>query len=310
MMNIPTQSPRYIAWLVATRDLSAHTVRAYASDVAALGRYLGPDFNLAALTIDHTYAYLEHLQDQGHATTTIRRRLCGVRSFVGWLQQERIVDADPLLGLNVRFARPRRLPRALSESDSRRLIAYLAASADQPTPSSATAHTRRTTLLSVLLMIGTGIRVGELTQLRVPQIDLPARTVRVLGKGRRERMVYLPNDAVADLIDTYIADRFHHPQDAHLLLNRHGEPLSAGALRTRLRRAGEAAGLPNKLTPHMLRHTAATQLVEAGVDIRFVQRLLGHASLTTTEIYTHVADRSLRQAVLDADVLGRLATSR
>ena len=119
--------------------------------------------------------------------------------------------------------------------------------------------------------------------------------------------IYLSNDWIRSLVESDVHRRSVQPSGSDfLILNRAREPLSTAALRSRITRAGVDAGLSMVLTPHMLRHTAATQLIEAGVDIRFVQRLLGHASLTTTEIYTHVADRSLRRAITDADVLGRV----
>lgn len=123
--------------------------------------------------------------------------------------------------------------------------------------------------------------------------------------------MFLPNEWIAGLMTAYLRTRealgLKHP---HLLFNWHHDPLTAAAMRSRLARAAKAAGLTAKVTPHMLRHTAATQLIEAGVDIRYIQRLLGHASLTTTELYTHVSDLVLRRVVSDADVMGRLMMPR
>ena len=131
--------------------------------------------------------------------------------------------------------------------------------------------------------------------------------MRILGKGRRERQVFIPNDWLARLTDVYMSARsslgISHP---HLLFNARLAPLSASALRLRLATASSHARIAATVTPHLLRHTAATRLIESGVDIRHIQLLLGHASLTTTEIYTHVSDRALRQVVTDADVLGKV----
>jgi integrase/recombinase XerD len=160
-------------------------------------------------------------------------------------------------------------------------------------------------------MVGTGIRVHEVVGIRCRDLDLPERSLRVLGKGRRERHVYLTNDWIAGLTDRYLATRrLLGVQSPMLLFYSRGAPMSASTMRSRLAKAAEVAGLNERVKPHMLRHTAATQLIEAGVDIRFIQRLLGHASLTTTEIYTHVSDRALRRVVSDADVLGGLVTPR
>jgi integrase/recombinase XerD len=171
--------------------------------------------------------------------------------------------------------------------------------------------TETTTLLATALMVATGARVHEVVDLRCTDIDLSGRSLRITGKGRRQRQVYLTNDWITGLTEAYIEARralaITHPQ---LLFNSHHDVLTASALRTRLVKAAQNAGLGTRVTPHMLRHSAATQLIEAGVDIRFIQRLLGHASLTTTEIYTHVSDGALSRVVSDADVLGRLLDAR
>ena len=132
-----------------------------------------------------------------------------------------------------------------------------------------------------------------------------------MGKGRRERQVFLTNDWITGLTAAYLQTRsaLDIPH-SKLLFNLHHEPLTTAAMRSRLSKAATAAGLPQHVTPHMLRHTAATQLIEAGVDIRYIQRLLGHASLSTTEIYTHVSDQSLKRVVSDANVLGRFDRAR
>jgi integrase/recombinase XerD len=160
-------------------------------------------------------------------------------------------------------------------------------------------------------MVATGIRVNESASIKCRDIDLPGRALRLVGKGRRERQVFLTNDWIAGLTGAYIEARssldLDHP---HLLFNLRYEPLTPPAMRSRLAKAARAAGLDTHVTPHMLRHTAATQLIEAGVDIRYIQRLLGHASLSTTEIYTHVSDQALKRVVSDADVLGRFSKAR
>jgi integrase/recombinase XerD len=156
-------------------------------------------------------------------------------------------------------------------------------------------------------MVTTGVRVNEAVSIRCQDINLFDRSLRIVGKGGRERNVFLTNDWITDLTRGYLKTRttlcLEHSQ---LLFNARHEPLTTQAMRSRLAKAACDAGLRVKVTPHMLRHTAATQLIEAGVDIRYIQRLLGHASLTTTEIYTHVSDNALRRVVSDADVLERL----
>jgi site-specific recombinase XerD len=314
-MQISQARDEYLRWLLVARNLSPHTIRAYQGDVAALERHLGRRAPVRAIDHDRLVAFLEEQQAAGLCSTSLKRRASGVRGFCKWLLARRLLDADPWVGAPMTIGRPRRLPRFLPSHELDRLLRSLCRAAavgearefdevlDRP-------HAA-TTLLGTILMVATGVRVSEVVSIRCRDIDLPGRSVRIMGKGSRERQVFLPNDWIRDLTRAYVTTRealsIGH---GHLLFDRRGGALTATAMRLRVVKAARAAGLGARVTPHMLRHTAATQLIEAGVDIRYIQRLLGHASLSTTEIYTHVSDRALKQAVSGADVLGRLLQSR
>lgn len=310
-MQVRHAHEQYVRWLLATRDLSPHTIRAYDSDITAFERHLGLPALVEQIDRDCLVAFAEQLRAAGLSATSIRRRASGIRGFCKWLTSRRLLEADPWIGTTVSAGRSRKLPRTLPAHELDRLFVALRTAA-QPdgTWCFATVPNRpheSTTLLAVALMVATGVRVNEVVSIRCQDIDLPGRSLRIVGKGRRERQVFLTNDWIAALTRAYINARdtlgIRH---GYLLFNSHYEPLTPPALRSRLAKAARAAGLSVKVTPHMLRHTAATQLIEAGVDIRYIQRLLGHASLTTTEIYTHVSDQALRRALSDADVLEKL----
>ena len=166
-----------------------------------------------------------------------------------------------------------------------------------------------TTYLAAALMVATGMRGGELVSLTIGSVDPALGSIRVLGKGRRERVVYLPPGRVQACLDSYLAERDVRICEP-LLVDRAGRRLTTAALRDRISRAARNAGIERTVSPHMLRHTCATHLLDAGVDIRLVQRLLGHASIATTEIYTHVSDVSLQRAVCRADVVGSIQMPR
>ena len=313
-MKINHATTQFAQSLDATEDLSHHTVRAYESDLRAFERFVGRSFETADLTLDHLVQFIAEMNRQGLNRSSVRRRVAGIRKFCRWLVENGIIEKNPAHGLTVRLSRTKTLPRALSRHDLEILMLSLRDAA-----TSGRGNNRRdpfpprsdtTILLAVSLMISTGIRVGELVALRIADLDLSNRSIRVLGKGRRERMVYLTNDWICAAVTDYLdrSERTH--VDSPLLLNRDGSQLTTAAVRGLLARAAERAGLTKRVTPHMLRHTAATQLIEAGVDIRFVQRLLGHASIITTEIYTHVADTSLRHQLVQADILGTTLTTR
>jgi integrase/recombinase XerC len=302
----------YVRWLLAARDLSPHTIRAYESDVAALERHLGIRGSVDQIDRECLVAFLEEQRAAGLSPMSIRRRASGLRGFCKWLLSCGVLASDPWVGATVVVGRSRKLPRILPTHELDRLFLSLRKTAeidDANTEAAEVLHRphESTTLLAVALMVATGVRVNEVVSIQCRDIDLPGRTLRLLGKGRRERQVFLTNDWITALTSAYLKTRAalgaEHP---YLLFNSHYGPLTAPAMRSRLVKAAQDAGLRARVTPHMLRHTAATQLIEAGVDIRYIQRLLGHASLTTTEIYTHVSDRALRRVVSDADVLGGL----
>lgn len=316
-MQISEARERYFRWLDATRDLSPHTIRAYAGDLISLERHLDPNIDVKELDRESLVSFIEAQKGSGLSPASLRRRSAALRGFCRWLHSRDLLESDPWSGTSLTLGRSRRLPRILPVHELDRLIEALKLAArveadGTPDPQLvAKRFHESTTLLAVTLMVATGVRVHEVVGIRYQDIDLPGRSIRLVGKGRRERQVFLTNDWLTSLTGAYIAARSDLClQHAQLLFNLHYEPLTSPAMRSRLAKAGAAAGLSSHVTPHMLRHTAATQLIEAGVDIRYIQRLLGHASLSTTEIYTHVSDQALRQVVTDADVLGRLAHDR
>lgn len=314
-MQVRQAREKYVRWLLVTRDLSPHTIRAYDADITALERYLGTRTSVRDLDQERLLAFIEEQREAGLSSRSIRRRASGLRGFSRWLLSQSLLDADPWLGTTVAVGSSRTLPRALPGRDLNRLFRFLHRQAEFDSENGSDSVMRRpyesTTLLAVSLMIATGVRVHEAVSLKWRDVDLHGRSARVVGKGRRERHVFLPNDWLTGFTRAYLAARselgVEHP---YLLFNVHHAALTTAAMRSRLRRVAREAGVRDKVTPHMLRHTAATQLIEAGVDIRYIQRLLGHASLSTTEIYTHVSDRALRRVVSKADVVGRLVDRR
>lgn len=316
-MRINEASGQYVRWLAVAKDLSAHTIRAYAGDLTSFERYLGTGAECNSIDRDAILSFVETQRAAGIAPASLRRRASALRGFCRWMLLCGALEVDPWSNTRLHLGRSRSLPRTVPTHRLNRLIRHLKAAAGMDVRSAPEAALVRskpyesTTLLAVSLMVATGIRVNEATGIRSVDVDLPSRTIRLLGKGRRERQVFLPDDWIAGLTEAYLEARsafeVGHPR---LLFNRHHEPLTPPAMRSRLAKASRAAGVEPRVTPHMLRHTAATQLIEAGVDIRYIQRLLGHASLATTEIYTHVSDSALQRVVSNANVLGRVVQAR
>jgi integrase/recombinase XerC len=280
--------------LTAERDLSAHSVRAYLTDLQSLGEHagrLGID-DPAALTLRTLRSWLANLQTLGRARTTLARRATSARVFTLWLARTGRADADA----GALLASPtshRELPAVLSHADVRGLL-------DTTVDALAEDGPQGLRDLAVLeLLYATGIRVGELCGLDVDDLDRGRRVVRVLGKGRKERAV--PYGAPAsDALELWLEQgRPSLATDASgpaVFLGARGGRIDQRAVRRIVHdRLGGVEGAPD-LGPHGLRHTAATHLLEGGADLRSVQEILGHASLGTTQIYTHVSNERLRSA--------------
>ena len=309
-MQLHDVIPRFAEALAGDDDLSPNTIRAYVADAMALAHFAGPDASITEFCPAVLESFTEHLLATGLKRSSALRRIAGVRKLCAWLTAKGWLDLDPSVGCRIKPGRERTLPKALSPHDTAQLLTHLRARCEASRGGASTwCDPATTTYLVTALMIATGLRGGELVDLRVGSVELNDGSIRVLGKGRRERVAYLPSGQLLSCLGRCLCER--RPElDDPLLTNRLGQPLTTAVLRDRIGRAAQQAGIPRHVTPHMLRHTCATHLLDAGVDIRVVQRLLGHASIATTEIYPHVSDTSLRRSICRADVLGAILTSR
>jgi integrase/recombinase XerC len=288
----------YERHLVLERDLTPHTVRAYLGDIAGMlvqAHRLGHT-DVATLDLRTLRSWLATQQTLGRARTTMARRATAVRVFTAWAHRTGRIQSDPGALLGSPRAH-RTLPPALRVDEARSLLEAAAAHADDGSP----VGTRDVAILE--LLYATGIRVGELCGLDVDDVDHERRVVRVLGKGRKERTVPYGLPA-ARALDTWLgggrAALAAPGAGGALFLGARGRRIDQRAVRTLVHaRLAEVPGAPD-LGPHGLRHTAATHLLEGGADLRTVQELLCHASLATTQIYTHVTTDRLRQAYRQA----------
>jgi site-specific recombinase XerD len=292
----------FLRFCATERQLSSHTVQAYTADLSDFCRGVPAGSSIDWVTETTLREYLAALIGvRKLSAATVRRRFACLRVFFRRLTKLGL--AKDLFG-NWRLDIPRRkrLPRALSRSETSSLLVSFA-------PSAKTAAAGSSSLeIAVRLMVSTGMRIGELCKLRIDDIAPDGSSLRLHGKGSRDRVAYISDVHLRRELVRLVAGRRaqRHRNDA-LFVNRHGSPMRPQSIRSKLRRYASDIGLMRRITPHMLRHTAATLLIEQGVDIRFVQRLLGHSSIATTEIYTHVSDEALRMTLERADVLGKFA---
>ena len=288
----------YERHLTAERNLSPHTVRAYIADVHAMLTHAAALGHRDPATLDlrTLRSWLARQQTLGRSRTTMARRATAVRVFTAWLARTDRSVVDPGAALGSPKAH-RTLPPALRHEETRLLLDAAAERAHGRGP----VELRDLAILE--LLYATGIRVGELCGLDVDEIDHERRVVRVLGKGRKERSVPYgvpARDALQDWLQAGRPALARTGSGPALFLGARGGRIDQRAVRTLVhQRLRDVPGAPD-LGPHGLRHTAATHLLEGGADLRSVQELLGHSSLATTQIYTHVTTERLRKAYLQA----------
>jgi integrase/recombinase XerD len=278
----------FLALLAASR--APRTVDAYRRDLMDVARRLEKPVHEAST--EDLERYLAELRAEGRSAATIARRTAAARAFFRHLVLLGQRTDNPAAAVALPRKR-RRLPRTLSPSEAERLIDAAAGT---------TPRALRDRAL-VELLYGAGLRVGEAVGLAKTDVDLDQRLVRATGKGSKERIVPLGRPA-AEALRRYLSrgrpylDRRHRPE---LFLNAQGGGLTRAGVFLVLRRLAEKAGLePERVHPHLLRHSFATHLLEGGADLRSVQEMLGHADLATTELYTHVSDRRRREVYFEA----------
>jgi integrase/recombinase XerD len=275
---------------LAAARLAPRTVEAYRRDLADVAAFLGG--SPADATTDQLAAYVASLRADGRAATTVARRVAAVRSFFRHQVLLGVRADNPAAELELPKRR-RALPRTLSPGEAERLIEAAAGTTPRALRDRAI----------VELLYGAGLRVGEAVALERSSVNLDERLVRCTGKGSKERVVPIGREA-AEALRRYVArgrphlDRRHRPE---LFLNAKGGALTRAGVFLILRRLAGKAGLePERVHPHLLRHSFATHLLEGGADLRSVQEMLGHADLATTELYTHVSDRRRRELYFSA----------
>lgn len=289
-MQFRDAASAFIRHCESIRKLSPHTVRAYDLDLTRFSDFLGRRAAVAACDKTVIHNYVRHLFDvRALKESSVKRHLATLRSFFHWLEEDGHGIEDPFRGARIRIRMPKRLPRVIPRSDLRLLLLH-----DRP-------HTFAdlTAYVATELLFATGMRVAELASLLDAAVDVEDGTITIIGKGDRQRRVFVPDELKALLRDYRTTrDRCASTADT-FLVNSRGDAASPQMIRRLVRLHGERSAVRDRVTPHMFRHSVATYLLEEGVDIRYVQRLLGHRSISTTEIYTHVADAALKLRITE-----------
>ena len=292
-VELPLEAEEYLSWLVSERGRAGNTVSAYRRDLRAYCAWLGAR-SLDVVDVGTIESYVGALRAEGRAPASVARALVAVRSLHRFLAEEGDAASDPGAGVDAPRV-PRGLPKALSEAE----VAMLLDAVIGNEPS----DRRDRAMLEVLY--GAGLRISELVGLSLGDLDIEGGSLRAFGKGSKERIVPLVGMARNAMLDwlspsgrgALVPERWARRGDAEaVFLNARGGRLSRQGVWGMVRRYGDRVGLGDRLTPHVLRHSCATHLLDHGADIRVVQELLGHASISTTQLYTLVSTERLRAA--------------
>ncbi len=291
---------RYINYLEAERNVSPYTVRNYTTDLLHFFNFLRAKGVSSLKEVDRHVVrdYLSHLMEKGFVKASIARKLSAIRSFYRYLLREGIVPTSPVATTSSPKL-DKRLPSFLTIEEVERLL-------EAPDLSKPQGQRDRALLE---LLYASGLRVSELAQLNLEQIDLDTNEIRVWGKGSKERVV-LMGEPAARAINAYLSQGrpklLGDKKGSNVLfLNKGGGRLSERDVQRRLEKYAKVAGIDKRVHPHLLRHTFATHLLDGGADLRVVQELLGHANLSSTQIYTHVTKSQAKRVYLSAHPMAR-----
>lgn len=278
---------KFINYLVTERQYSPFTVSNYRRDLVFLIDFIGkrPVDRLAARE------FLVALEKKRYSRRSIARKLSSARSFYRFLMREKLAEQNPFQNL-LTPKLPKKLPNFLYPEEMKELLAL----PDRGTP----LGLRDAAMLEVLY--GSGMRVAEISRTNLSSVDLAENEIRVLGKGNKERIVLFgsrANSAIQDYLRNGRPKLLADGKNQALFVGRRGTRISPRQIERIIRRCARQAGIQKKVSPHTLRHSFATHLLSGGADLRMVQELLGHASLSTTQVYTHVTKERLKQ-VYDA----------
>lgn len=281
------------------KNLSPKTLKAYATDLRQMEEFLARDRGLdtvASIGKAELRGYIHHLHAV-LAPKSLIRKIATMKSLFHFLEREDAIPVSPFRKMEVRVREPRRLPRTIPLDQITHLFKHVYAACALAQQGTAERETLIRDLALLETLFATGARVSEICSLTVDDVDLGRDRIRIIGKGARERMVQLCHAQTVTALHEYRL-RTQHRGSIWFFISASGGRLSEQSVRSMLRRHTVGSGLHLHITPHMFRHSVATLLHEDGADIRYIQHLLGHRSLATTQIYTEVGETSQRRMLL------------
>lgn len=284
--------PPYLTYCRQNKRLDSKTIKAYRIDLTQFAATVTVT-DISAITPEALKSHIASLH-LTYKPKTVKRKIASLKAFFSYLEENDIISANPFLRIRTRFREPLQLPRTIPLSTIEKLLSTIysyhrAAKTD---------YSRRSSLQAIAvieLLFATGIRISELCSIRTDDIDLTNASLKINGKGKKERLLHIGNFACISALSDYRHEYEKEISDSGLFF-----PISDQVVRRMIRKYCSLASIEKHITPHMFRHTFATSLLEADVDIRYIQEFLGHSSIAITEIYTHTTLRKQREILSTA----------
>ena len=304
MLQLEKTIGDYLEYCEYQKNLSPHTLKAYRIDLSQFLQFAqGIEEALHKSNLSRYYVHLH----KEYQPKSVRRKSACLKAFCSWLEYEEIIEQNPFSKLKIKYQGPRLLPRTIPIH----VIQTLLSAAYDDLKDARTAYQSRSALRNTAvleLLFATGVRVSELCSLGEGDVDLVNMTVRVLGKGSKERVIQIGNPQVLQILKRYQSAHSQAiSESGFFFVNRDNRRLSEQSVRFMINKYVDRQGIALHITPHMFRHSFATLLLEEDVDIRYIQQLLGHSSIVTTQIYTHVASSKQRDILTAKHPRNKLA---
>lgn len=303
MQDLNSLIERYLSACLYQKGLNTKTIKAYRIDLLQFSRQASGLWYSKEQVTD----YLALLRPK-YKVRSVKRKIASLKAFFYYLEYEGILCDNPFTKIRTRLKEPLILPRTIPLSIIEQLLCQMYSVANTSEPNKPQNRSAIRDVAVVELLFASGMRVSELCSLKATDINLQDGTIRIMGKGAKERVLQIGNKCVLSALQMY-RDLFDYQicSSNAFFVNRLGNQLSEQSVRFMIVKYAEAAGIDLHITPHMFRHSFATFLLEEDVDIRYIQRLLGHSSITTTQIYTHVTAKKERDILLSKHPRNKLS---
>ena len=301
MTTITDHATAYLQFCQSHKRLSHNTLRAYTIDITQFLGFL-QEIGLAhkepkEITKESVQLFIDQLLRR-YATRSCKRKIACIKALFNHMEFEDIIPVNPFRKVKLYIKEEKQLPRTIRIEEATEQLKYIYAVKQHASSKRQVFFANR--LVAVYeLLLATGIRIGELCNIRLGDIDFERKTIRINGKGKKERIVYLVSDNVIQALYKYIDCRISASD--YLFVNWKGRRMSEESIRSAIIQIAQTT-VKRRITPHMFRHTFATMLLESNIDISFIQELLGHSSIKTTQIYLHLSNAAIRNALIRADI--------